>query len=270
MKSFNQAAFAAFFAAAVFTPAISSANLITLEDPSLGVAQYDENWSPAAGFVSGGTLFNNVYNESFSSWGGFALSKVSDIVTPGFENQYAAYAPLGIDGRGAGGSAQFAVAYYEGFTPVVPTITLAAGERPVSISITNTTYAALSMRDGDGFAKKFGGVSGNEPDFFKLTISGFDAFDAPTGAVDFFLADFRFANNALDYIVSDWTQVDLTALPESTRSLRLSFESTDNGGFGMNTPAFASVDNLQTVPEPTAAGLIALASLGLAVRRKRA
>jgi hypothetical protein len=44
------------------------------------------------------------------------------------------------------------------------------------------TYAALSMRDGDGFAKQFGGASGDDPDYFLLTITGRDALDAITAA----------------------------------------------------------------------------------------
>jgi hypothetical protein len=29
------------------------------------------------------------------------------------------------------------------------------------------------MRDGDGFGKKFGGTTGMDPDWFKLTIKGY-------------------------------------------------------------------------------------------------
>jgi hypothetical protein len=41
---------------------------------------------------------------------------------------------------------------------------------PVTVTgayFTNTTYAALSMLSGDSFAKKFGGASGDDPDWFK-------------------------------------------------------------------------------------------------------
>jgi hypothetical protein len=36
------------------------------------------------------------------------------------------------------------------------------------VYVTNTTYAYNSMRDGDMFAKKFGGPTGNDPDWYKL------------------------------------------------------------------------------------------------------
>ena len=100
-----------------------------------------------------------------------------------------------------------------------------------------STYAALSMRDGDAFAKKFGGPTGNDPDFFRVTVRGFDALGTLTGSVEFFLADYRFTNNAQDYIVSQWTTLSLTPLGNAAK-LTFALDSTDNGPFGMNTPAY--------------------------------
>ena len=102
----------------------------------------------------------------------------------------------------------------------------------LSIRLTNTTYTALSMRDGDSFAKKFGGGTGNDPDFFLLNIQGRDASDAITGIVPFYLADYRFSNNALDYIVSQWTTVDLSSLPVNTTALTFELTSSDVGPSG--------------------------------------
>ena len=71
----------------------------------------------------------------------------------------------------------------------------ADGRRFESLMVTNTTYAALSMRDGDSFAKKFGGPSGNDPDYFRLTITGKDSGGSTIGSVEFYLADYRFADS---------------------------------------------------------------------------
>ena len=54
--------------------------------------------------------------------------------------------------------------------------------------VTNTTFAFLSMQNGDEFAKQFGGDDGNDPDFFKVTFRGFDEENTQgniTGEVDF-------------------------------------------------------------------------------------
>jgi hypothetical protein len=123
------------------------------------------------------------------------------------------------------------------------------------------------MRDGDAFAKKFGGATGNDPDFFKLTIIGKEASDVVVNTVDFYLADFRSANNAQDYVVNSWTTVDLTSLAGS-RTLTFTLSSSDNGQFGMNTPAYFAIDDLTFVPEPGAVLVtLAIAALSPMVRR---
>jgi hypothetical protein len=154
------------------------------------------------------------------------------------------------------------------------TLTLPAGQNtPLSLRVTNTTYAALSLRDGDGAAgsgKKFGGVSGNDPDFFLLTIEGFGAGNTSLGKIDFYLADYRFALNAQDYIVTDWRLIDLTSLGENVAKLQFSVSSTDNGAFGINTPAYFAIDNVSVVPEPACGALLGLTAAGLlGVRRRK-
>jgi hypothetical protein len=209
-------------------------------------------------FVSRGAAFNNRYDTAFGgNWSGWSYSNVVNTTTPGFGNQYASFA------GGGDNSPQYAVGFQDFFTPVTPTIDLPLGTRPTSVKITNTTYAGISMRDGDAFAKKFGGPTGNDPDFFRLTIHGFDSLNTLTGTVEFFLADYRFANNSLDYIVSQWTTVPLMSLGDAVR-LTFTLDSTDNGQFGMNTPAYFALDNLSVTPVPEPASLL-LAALGLSI-----
>jgi hypothetical protein len=177
---------------------------------------------------------------------GFTVSNHSDTTYYGDSAYLHSYDA--IPGSGSGGSTQYAVAYAygDGFgNDSGATATLPANTNPVSIDITNTTYAYYSMLYGDSFAKKFGGPSGNDPDWFLLTITGYNASDALVGSVPFYLADFRFTNNAQDYIVSQWTTVDLSSLAGS-QTLTFSLSSSDNDPiFGMNTPAFFAVDNLR-------------------------
>jgi hypothetical protein len=120
-----------------------------------------------------------------------------------------------------------------------------------SIAVTNTTFAALSMRDGDAYAKQFGSIYGadgeedstNGEDWFKLTISGIDADDNTTGTVEFYLADFRFVDDNEDYIVDAWELVDLSSLGLVKR-LEFQLESSDMGPWGMNTPNYFALDNV--------------------------
>jgi hypothetical protein len=221
------------------------------------------------GWSSGGVFFGNSYNSSFGGfWNGFSYSNVINTTTPGFTNQYAAYAPAS-PGAGAGGSNIYAVAYSGSHA----FFNLPANTLLSSVSVTNTTYAALSMLNGDSFAKKFGGPSGNDPDFFRVTFNGFDDLNGTgtlIGSVTVNLADYTFANNSQDYLLSDWLNVDLTSLGNS-RSVRLSFESSDVGAFGINTPTYVALDNLRlaAVPEPSSLAMLIIAGVGAGWWRRR-
>ncbi len=181
----------------------------------------------------------NTYDHSFDFWGGWAISNKKDSMTPGFLNQYSCIA-----GEGAKESQAYAVT--SAFVPV----TLQAGPNnsPISIDtifINNSTYTYLSMRDGDQFAKRFGGETGDDPDFFKLSIKKYLDGEISTDSIEFFLADYRFENNAEDYIVRDWTAIDLTSLG-LVDSLLFTLHSSDIGAFGINTPTYFCLDYVVT------------------------
>ena len=88
-------------------------------------------------------------------------------------------------------------------------------------------------------------MTGADPDYFLLTIKGYHDGELVADSVDFYLADYRFDDNTQDYIVKDWTYVDLLSLGP-VDSLQFSLSSTDNGMFGMNTPAYFVMDNFTT------------------------
>ncbi len=190
----------------------------------------------SGGFSSGDVFLNNSYNSEFLSWSGWAISNTSDVTTPGFTNQYSA-----ITGSGYGGSGNYAVTFAFDNNMVLQGD--AAGQPVSGMYITNSTYAYLSMLDGDAFSKKFGGVTGDDPDFFLLNIAAFRDGNLTTESVDFYLADFRNEDNSQDYIVNEWTWVDLTSLG-NVDSLAFTLTSTDVGQFGMNTPAYFCVDHI--------------------------
>lgn len=221
------------------------------------------------GWSSGGVHFGNSYDSSFGGfWNGFSYSNVINTTTPGFTNQYAAFSP-GSPGAGAGGSNNYAVAYSGSHAFFnLPTNTLLS-----SVAVNNTTYAALSMQNGDSFAKKFGGVSGNDPDFFRVSFNGFDGLNGvgnAIGSVTVNLADFTFANNSQDYILSNWLTVNLSPIANA-RSVSLSWASSDVGAFGINTPTYVALDNLtlSAVPESSSLALLGIAGMGAAWWRRR-
>lgn len=217
----------------------------------------------AGGFTSGGVQFANSYNTDFGSWSGWGYSTITDVTTAGFGNQYSA--------NTGGGSGDGVYGIYSQPFSVGPTMTLGVNaSTPQSMFITNTTYASQSMLNGDDFAKQFGGDTGDDPDFFLLTIRGFNSSSAEIGSVDFYLADYRFADNSEDYIIDSWTEVDLTSLGTEVAALQFNLSSSDNGDFGMNTPAYFAMDDFSAVPEPAAFGLLfGAVALGFVTLRRR-
>jgi hypothetical protein len=215
-----------------------------------------DNTTNSQGWQSGSAHFSNSFTFdsqlNFSYWSGFAYSRVTAGNVPGYENQYAAR-----PGIGSEGSEHYAVIYNAAVGDAV--ITFGAEVQLSTVDLTNTAYNYFSMRDGDAFAKKFGGTSGNDADFFKLELQGFRGGNL-TNKFDFYLADFRAANAADDYIVENWTRVNLASLG-TVDSLKFALTSSDVGQFGMNTPAYFAMDRLEfsAVPEPSS--LLLLGSL---------
>lgn len=190
-------------------------------------------------FSSGNAIFHNYYD---TAWGGiwstgWAYANVVDTTTAGFGNLYAASA-----GKGYNGSLSWAIGQQNARVALDSN---AAGKVVEGFYVTNGTYAYLSMRDGDGFAKKFGGPTGNDTDWFKLTIRAWYQGSMIGDSVEFYLADYRFGDNAHDYILTEWEWVDLTSLG-NVDSLRFELTSSDVGSFGMNTPAFFCIDDFTT------------------------
>ena len=128
--------------------------------------------------------------------------------------------------------------------------------------LTNSTYTYYSMRDGDAFAKKFGGETGEDPDFFKVTFRKMKDGVMGSDSVEFFLADYRSNNSSEDYLVDEWVWVDLSVLGEAD-SLLAELSSSDIGSFGMNTPAYFCIDQVATTtsvslgsPAPTKRSMV--------------
>ena len=198
----------------------------------------------SGGFTSGTLHFYNNYNPDWFSWYSWACSNTTDNTTPGWTNPYSAFTPVRLDSTGG---KNYGVTYTGPLSQI--TTPKNADQLFPGFFITNNTYAALSMKEGDGFTKKFGGDDGTDPDWFKLTVTGTDRSGTET-TVDYYLADYRFEDPADDYIIETWQWVDLTPLGKVS-TLSFSLSSTDNDPiWGMNTPAYFCMDNLHTLPAP--------------------
>jgi hypothetical protein len=210
-------------------------------------------------WTSQGVAFANTFgidNSSgftYSYWLGFAYSNVVNTTDPAFENQYASY-----PGGGAG-SSTYAVAYSDGAALTLPEPATVTG-----FQIANTTYAALTMKNGDAY-----GFSPPLPagGWFATTATG-RLGAMVTGSATFFLADLR--GGSPPGVLSGWSWFDLTPLGVVDR-IEFSFDGSDKGTFGLNTPAYFALDNLTVnpVPEPSSLAVAAIVC-GLLFRRRHA
>jgi|GEM_PF-1148487 len=228
-------------------------SMATFESFGLAPGAFVNNAGPTGAFVDAGNAFNNEFSPDFGGiWSGWAISSMTDTTNPDFSNQYSA-----ITGSGADGSPTYGVAFtssgsVDPFHPDDSFVNLPEGATPVSIDITNTTYAYLTMRDGSLFTSPF--AAG---DYFRLTIEGYtgpEGTGTKVGEVDFDLANYLGTNH---YIVNTWQTMDLSSLA-GAGSLRFGLESSQNNPlYGMNTPAYFAVDNLTlSTPSGTVGGVV--------------
>lgn len=238
--------------ALLFGAVHSQAAMITFDENLLAP---DTFFDPQANtsFISGGTSFEHNWNTTFNCcWGNFTYSNKQDTTTVGFTNDRSA-----ITGTGVGsGQDNYGVSFGNA------SVSFNGATQVQSAYITNTTYSYLAMKNGDD---GFGGVKGPfvAGDFFTLTISGLDQNDNIISAFDFSLAD---GSNVLD----SWALVDFSSLG-TVYGLSFSYSSSDIGDFGINTPSYFAIDNIdiQAVPVPASAYLFLSALCGLMIRKAR-
>ena len=182
-------------------------------------------------FVSGDFEFATGCLSDWDYWYWFGYANRTDTKFDDLDDQW-----NNVVGGGYNGSSNYGVAYAADFNgPCYVTVLNHDGGAVVpGFYITNSSYAYAAMKDGNG-AKQFG-----LGDWFKLTITGYDADEEVTGTKEFYLADLRELESA--YIIDDWRYVDLTGLGKVAK-LGFELTSTDNGSWGMNTPAYFCFDD---------------------------
>jgi hypothetical protein len=244
-------------AAVLLAAAISTqAAVIDFDDNALASNSFYDPQA-AVTWESGGASFNHGWNDDFNCcWSGFTYSNQTDTTTAGFLNDRSA-----ITGDGVGaGQDNYAVGFTgndNAFLEFNNAQTVLGGY------FTNATYTYLAVANGvDGNASPIVKGPFADGDFLTLTVTGLGAGGEALGSLDFMLAD---GANVLD----TWTWFDTSSLGQ-VYGLDFSLSSSDNGQFGMNTPAYFAMDSLKVVPIPGAVWLFG-SGLGLLgwMRRKR-
>jgi hypothetical protein len=214
---------------------VSAQETATFENLSLPLDSFWNASTGGNGFENGGLHFTTKYDTSFGGYwaSGFAYSSMRDTINGTYTNLYSAK-----PGRGSNSNTYIVS---QNNTILKPQY---SGDKInlISLDITNTTYAANSMKNGDLFATAFGGDSGNVPDFFTLTFRPYVSGALTNDTAEFYLADYRFSDNSQDYIVNNWRNFSPNI--SNADSILLTLRSSDNGAFGMNTPAFFCLDNI--------------------------
>jgi len=195
-----------------------------------------DNHDYFATFNSGNVNFNNTWNSEYDYWkSGWIYSNTTDTTTTGFTNLSSSKA-----GSGYLESENYALG--KSGSKIV-------FDSPTNFTafISNSTYAANSMRDGDNIAKKF---SNQDQDYFKLIFHGY-ADGQIVDSSELYLADFTHNDSTLDYIINitpgfGWQYIELPLFPVD--SVIFLLESSDVGNFGMNTPDFFCIDNIGSYP----------------------
>lgn len=221
---------------------VQAQTTIGFESINLSAESFWDGSQGFGGFVVEDAIFPNTYNSDWDYWeAGFALSNITDNSKTGSEGLYIAQ-PF----EGVNNSVNYALGQNG------TTLEFLNEQTLDSIYVSNNVYAASIMKDGDGWiAKQFGSTTNaagdddgtNGEDWFMLRIIGFDDEGLKTDSVDFYLADYRFADNKDDYILDTWQKIELSTLG-NVKSVQFNLLSSDMSGVWLNTPSFFTLDNV--------------------------
>ena len=174
--------------------------------------------------------FNTTYGVSY--WSGYAISNRTKT---GFE--FGNFTPEGmpdqfnnVTGKAHTGN-NFCV-----IQPYGETVNVGRGDglELKGFWYTNSSYTVYAIENGDGMSTVPGAFT--KDDWFKCTVTGMKA-DSTTVSVDIMLAkDGKYVN--------DWQYVDLSSMGK-IKSLSFSFDGTKKNDYGVTTPGYICIDDLE-------------------------
>ena len=169
-----------------------------------------------------------------------------------YTNQCSVYNAESTDGAnkaaGADHSNTFAVVNGFGATAVSFGFSAGAEYEISSMMVCPTSYTYGLLAEGNPM-----GVDGGKPakevgGWFKVLAYGYDAQgSADNGGkpLEFYFCDYRNASNPVE-LVTTWRSWDLSALGKVNK-IKIDFEGSDTGDWGLNTPAYLCIDNVKVV-----------------------
>lgn len=193
-------------------------------------------------FTSGGINFQYDWSGYWS--GGTSYTNINDTINGTYTNLYGC-----IPGTAFGGN-NYATSQNGAKVTFTNNTTAVSG-----FYITNTTFAWKVIKSGNAFSRRFGDTTGTGsgtsiaqgeyPDWFKILVRGYRGGNMLTDSIEYYLADYRAAGTANDYVIKNWQFVNCTALGQ-VDSISFDMKSSDVGAFGINTPTYFSMDNFTT------------------------
>jgi len=199
-----------------------------------------DNWGSkgyCCTFTSGKFRFTVNYTPDWASWSGYALSSRSETIyntlTPDQFNS--------CTGSGYGGTGHFLVVFT--FGEPIEVLGNPEGEEVSGFYITNNACTLSAILNGESYS----GPAFEKGDWLMLTITGAHA-DGTEALVSTMLADYRSEDDQSNYYIGNWQWVDLSSLGKIV-SLRFNMSGSRTGDFGLNTPAYFCMDNLNGTPD---------------------
>ena len=202
-------------------------------------------------FISGSYQFSNNYSIDWKSWSGFSYAnRTSTTFQSITTDQWNSCV-----GRGNNGSANYGVFFEDTFAPMTVTVlNNPEGEQLNGFFITNNAWTVNAILNGDdqtGEKDADGNpVSGSEGfrqgDYFLLTITADNGEE-----IEYYLADYRSANESDRYYVKTWEWVDLSSLG-TVKELTFGLKSSRRNTYGYTTPLYFCLDDFNsTRPDQT-------------------
>lgn len=227
-----------FLVALLFTISVNSQDVVDFEELTLSPESHWNGSDLSGSFTSKYLTFYNSYDTACSSWMGWAYTNETDNTTYDWNNCFSsAY------GSGENNSENYAVSFIgsdwmNNYEQIPSIISINKSEissqiASMSMSVCLNANAYLYITNDDFYQ--------NNNHYLMMKISAVNSETGNSSSQNIYLADFR-AETTEPFAVNNWKTIDMTWAIDYD-SLVFTFESSDSGDYGINTPAYFCLDN---------------------------